>query len=75
MTRLSGGDWLSAGEVAALLGVSRRRVNQLIEKGKIPHQTTALGRLILRRDAEAFAKLDRPVGYPKGKPRRGRGGT
>ena len=68
MTQLSGGDWLSAAEVADLLGLTRRRVNQFIQNGELPAQKTPLGHLVLRRDVVAFGKLDRPKpGRPKKK--------
>ena len=75
MTRLSGGDWLSAGEAAGLLGLTQRRVNRLIADGRLPAVRVGKANIVLRRDVEAFAKLDRPAGRPpkSAKPHRGGG--
>jgi excisionase family DNA binding protein len=66
MTQLSGGDWLSAAEVADMLGVTRRYVNRLVVEGKLPAVRVGVTNLFLRRDAEAFKKAPRPgPGRPK----------
>lgn len=58
-------DALSVEQVAKVLGVSPRRVRALIHAGRIP--ATRIGvrtYAVARADAEAFAKLPRPVGRP-----------
>jgi hypothetical protein len=41
--------WLTARDVAALLGVSRGRVDQLARADRIPYETDSLGQLRYRR--------------------------
>jgi len=60
-------DELTSGEAAELLGVSRQRVNQLAQDGKLPARHVA-GRywVLTRADVEAFkAKAKSKGGRPK----------
>jgi excisionase family DNA binding protein len=62
---------------AEMLGLSEVRVRQFIESGRLP--ATNIGselkpRYVLKAsEVEAFAKLPRTDGYPKGKPRQKEG--
>lgn len=69
-TPSTGQDELTSGEAAELLGVSRQRVNQLAQDGKIPARHVA-GRywVLTRADVEVFkAKAKSKGGRPR-KPR------
>lgn len=60
---------LRTGEAAAILGVSSSRVRQFCAQGRLGTRLWggwAIGRIELRR----FARKKRPVGYPKGRPRK-----
>lgn len=48
-------DVLTPAETARELGLSVERVRQLLRSGRLPHQTTPLGRLIERRDVADLA--------------------
>ncbi len=58
-------------QAAERLGVSRRRVLALIKEGRLV--ATMMGRdwMIVEADLEAFAKLPREVGWPKGRKKGG----
>lgn len=67
---------MTLAEAATRLGVSKRRVRQIIADGRLSVlRTVQLGalavHLLSRPQVEAFAKLDRPVGNRSGKPRTG----
>ena len=61
-------DYMTTREVADFLAVTKPRVDQLCEAGKLKYEMKGNVRLFLRADVEAFAKLDRPVGRPKKPP-------
>lgn len=59
-------DWITTTEVAALLGVSRQRVGQLVRKGSLP-VVVHRGRYYFRRhqvEAVAEARRARKLGRP-----------
>ena len=65
MVQLPGADWITVKDAAALLGVSERRVQTLIKKGRL--NATRIGErvLMLRSDeVVSFSKIDRPTGRP-----------
>ncbi|WP_432484635.1 helix-turn-helix domain-containing protein [Kineococcus esterisolvens] len=47
-------EWLTTGEAARLLGVSRQHVVNLCERGDLPHTTTGVHRRVRRADVEAL---------------------
>lgn len=55
--------WLTTQDVAAELGVSARRVNQLIAAGRLPAKRFGGMHLIAIADVDAVR--DRPAGRPK----------
>lgn len=61
---------ISVAEAAAILRVTPGRVRQLIAGGRL--EATRVGPvLVLQRQlVERFAMQPRPVGYPRGRPRR-----
>ena len=61
---------MSAKQAAAELGISQRRVLQLIRAGRLPAQRVGWGWVIMSKDLEKVRY--RPVGWPKGKPRKRR---
>lgn len=44
--------WLSTGDVRRLLGISNQAVNGLVQRGRLPFQDTAAGRMYDREDVE-----------------------
>jgi excisionase family DNA binding protein len=65
------GDWLTAAESAAILGVSAKRVHALIRVGRLSSTRVGNQFLLLRSEVEAFAKMPRAPGRP---PKKGKGG-
>ena len=60
-------DWLSTGQAARYLGLSRQRVDQLTRDGRLPSEVVGGRRLIHRRELHALAAT-RP-GWRRGRPR------
>lgn len=56
-------------EAAVRLGVSLRRVQALIKGGRLAAVKMGRDWLVREGDLEAFARLPREVGWPKGRPR------
>jgi excisionase family DNA binding protein len=54
------GEWLSTGQVAALLGTSRQHVVDLCTRGVLPYATTGTHRRIRRADVEALLSVELP---------------
>lgn len=67
-----GRDWLTTKEVAESLGVSRMRVRQWIEDGRLPAQKVGGVHLIGRPAMEAMRGRRTTPGPEKGTPRRPR---
>ena len=61
-----GGEWLSVAQVAALLGLSPSRVQQLLRTGQIPGRKVGRDWILRRGLVEQFKAL--PPGSP-GRPR------
>jgi excisionase family DNA binding protein len=61
------GDWLTAAESAAILGVSAKRVHALIRVGRLSSTRVGNQFLLLRSDVVAFSKLPRMPGRPAAK--------
>ena len=57
---------LGTKDVAELLGVSRRRINQFVHEGRLRvHQYTGTGQAIFaERDVQEFARVPRLSGRP-----------
>jgi excisionase family DNA binding protein len=50
-------EMMVSGEVARVIGVSKQRIHQLADAGRLAHQRTGSGvRIFQRRDVEALAK-------------------
>jgi uncharacterized protein len=60
-------DWLSTGEAARYLGLSRQRIDQLAREGRLPSEVVGGRRLIHRRHLDALAAAS-PV-RRRGRPR------
>lgn len=60
---------LTTVQAAERLGINRTRVGVLIREGRLPALRVGRDWLLKAVDVEAFAKLPRTNGYPKGKPR------
>jgi len=63
-------NYITTKEAAEQLKISIRRVNKLLEDGRITAQKFAGVWMIRQEDVDAFAQLPRPVGWPKGRPRK-----
>ncbi len=62
---------MTTSEAARLLGISQRRVRQIIAEGKLSAEPVHSHLVLVRRaDVEAFAAMPRKIGWPKGKPRK-----
>lgn len=61
---------LTTAQAAERLSVSVRRVQKLIQAGRLPANRLGRDYVILAADLESFAALERPTGYPKDRPRR-----
>jgi len=48
-------DWLSTGDAARYLGLSRQRIDQLIRDGRLPSELVGARRLVHRRHVDALA--------------------
>jgi excisionase family DNA binding protein len=59
---------LTTAQAAERLGVTTRRVQQLIKSGRLPAEK--FGRDFAIEESDLEAVKDRPTGYPKGKPRK-----
>jgi excisionase family DNA binding protein len=57
---VSDNEWLSTGQVAALLGVSRQHVVDLCARGALPYATTGTHRRVRRADAQALLSVELP---------------
>ena len=57
-------EFLRSGDVAALLGISVCRVNQLRKSGELPATVTALGYLFAAKDVESL-RMERLRNPPK----------
>ncbi len=66
-------EWLTTRTAAAALGISPRRLRQLIAAGRLP--AIRLPRDWLIRPADLALLADRKPGWPKGRPRPARGVT
>lgn len=55
---------LSVKDAAEIIGVSERRVRQFCAAGKLGKRVGPRMFVITRREAEAFAKIERPPGNP-----------
>lgn len=65
------GNYYTKSQAAQIGKVNLARVQQWIARGQLPAlQIYGMGYLIRADDLTAFLALDRPRGYPKGKPRR-----
>lgn len=84
MVDVPAGDWITLAEAAALLGLTKRRVQVFVKAGRLPATRVGIQFLVRRADVLAFApgKPGRPPKTtpapdpsppPKGKPR-GRNG-
>ena len=60
-------DWLSTGDAARYLGLSRQRIDQLARDGRLPSEVIGARRLVHRRHLDALAAA-RP-GRRRGRPR------
>jgi len=71
MTYIPEGNYLSLQEAADRASVARITVQKWIEHGLLPAIIIPkLGRLIDEKNLEAFMKLERPTGFPKGRSRK-----
>jgi excisionase family DNA binding protein len=64
-----GADYMTTREAADHLKVSKSRVDQFCRLGRLPFRMLGTARMLKRADVEAFAKLKRKDGYPKGRSR------
>ncbi len=64
MVKMPTGDWISVTDAAAILGLSRRRVHDIIKDGRLSPTKVGSVYLLLRSDVVAFAKLPRAPGRP-----------
>jgi excisionase family DNA binding protein len=65
------GNYYTKSQAAQVCKVNLARVQQWIARGQLPAlQIQGMGYLIREDDLTAFLALDRPRGYPKGKPRK-----
>lgn len=74
MGQLPAGDWMTAAEVADLLGVGKRRVLYLISEGRIPHREIAGAFVVRRADAAKFKAAHSSKPGPKPGSRRKKDG-
>jgi excisionase family DNA binding protein len=58
-------EYVTATEAAELIGVTKSRLNQLCADERLKFIWAGKQRLFLRKDVEAFAKLDRPSHRPR----------
>lgn len=63
MVDVPAGDWITVAEAAALIGVTKRRVQVIIKEGRIPARQVGNMLLVRREDAKGF-KANKP-GRPK----------
>lgn len=61
------GNWVSVTDAAELLGLSRRRVHDIIRDGRLKPTRVGSVYLLLRSDVEKFAKKPRKSGRPRKK--------
>jgi hypothetical protein len=70
-TYIPEGKYFTKSQAALFCEVNPVRVQQWIARGQLTAlQVPGMGYLIREQDLIAFLKLDRPTGYPKGKPRK-----
>jgi len=71
MTYIPEGNYLTLVEASERAGVSRITVQKWIEHGLLEAiSIPRLGQIVRKDVLDKFLKLDRPRGYPKGKPRK-----
>lgn len=60
---------LTLAQVSHELGIDASRLRRLVARGALQAQKLGRTWVTTRSDVEAFAALDRPRGWPKGRPR------
>ena len=65
MVKMPTGDWISVTDAAEILGLTRRRVHDIIKDGRLKPTRVGSVYLLLRADVVAFGKAPRSPGRPK----------